>query len=91
MFDICICTLTQCPDFLCQTRVSSTCFVNGTPSLSNKIAENMKQNINDERSILIGSLSGRYFAIWTAKMVRSQNDCIDLCLGKYVQKKTDLC
>ena len=38
-----------------------------------------------ERSILIGSLSGPYFATQTAKMNHSQTDFTDLCSQKGVQ------
>ena len=40
-----------------------------------------------KRSILIGSLSGPYFAIRTTKMDRSRTDFIDLCFIKDVQRK----
>ena len=44
-------------------------------------------------NILIGSLSGPNFAIWTAKMDRSQTDFIYmyLCFWKDILKETLLC
>ena len=39
----------------------------------------MAELVHGERSILIGSLSVPYFAIWTTKMDRWRIDFTDLC------------
>ena len=41
-----------------------------------------------KRSILIGSLSGPYFATRTVKMDRSRTDFTGLCSWKDIQKET---